>query len=119
MDGWRRRHRRNIRQNPSGTRPTLRIAGSDLCTDWSVTWTFWDGDMMVPVEFHPPSVALTTAVNWIFRSKAVSPGSTKITCQKGSIRIHSAQVFGATEDRWQAFVERLAAIPEVQTVEID
>lgn len=58
-------------------------------------------------------------MTWFLRTKPVSPGSTKISCHKGSIRIQNPLLFGASEERWQSFVERLVAIPEVQTVEID
>ena len=58
-------------------------------------------------------------MNWFIRSKPVAPESTKISCHKGSIRIQNPQVFGESGTGWQAFVERLAGISDVQTVEID
>jgi Cu2+-exporting ATPase len=46
-------------------------------------------------------------------------GGTTVTCRDGVVRVSSREVFAVTGGRWQAFLERVLSLPDVESVEID
>jgi len=57
---------------------------------------------------------------WLFGAKTTKRlGGTTVSCHSGLVRVSSREVFSATGDRWQAFLERVLNVSDVASVEID